>query len=120
MISPGNGLWVENPVFILMRRGRNRLALVAESLKIVPFRKIYSSPLERAVETAEPLAQKLGKEIIILDSLAELDFGDWTGKSLRSLRKLPDWKSLMTDPEWRFPGGESLPEVRKPRSGNDR
>ncbi len=108
----GKRLVGRKPGVHLNEKGQEQARLVVESLLIVPFRNIYSSPLERAVETAEPLAQKLGKDIIILDSMAELDFGDWTGKSLRSLRKLPDWKSLMTDPEWRFPGGESLPKVR--------
>ena len=108
----GKRLVGRKPGVHLNEKGREQACLVAESLKIVPFRKIYSSPLERAVETAEPLAQESSKEIIILGSLAELDFGDWTGKSLRNLHKLPDWKLLLTDPEWRFPGGESLPEVR--------
>jgi broad specificity phosphatase PhoE len=97
----------------LNEKGQEQACLVAESLKSVPFQMVYSSPLERAVETAEPLIQILGEKIIILDSLAELDFGDWTGKSLRSLRKLPEWNLLMTDPGWGFPGGESLLEVRK-------
>jgi len=108
----GKRLVGRKPGVHLNKKGQEQAYLVAESIKIIPFRKIYSSPLERAVETAEPFARIIGKKILILDSLAELDFGDWTGKTLRSLRKLPDWKLLMTDPGWGFPGGESLPTVR--------
>jgi len=108
----GKRLVGRKPGVHLNEKGQEQACLVAESLKIIPFQKLYSSPLERAVETAEPLARITGKKIIVLDSLAELDFGDWTGKTLRSLRKLPEWKLLMADPKWGFPSGESLPAVR--------
>jgi len=109
----GKRLVGRRPGVHLNERGREQAALVAESLKTIKFRKIFSSPLERAVETAEPLAQALGKKISRLDLLAEVDFGSWTGQTLRSLRKLPEWHNLMSDPEWGFPGGESLPGVRE-------
>jgi broad specificity phosphatase PhoE len=92
--------------------GREQACLVRNSLQKVKFRHIYSSPLERAVETATPLAQAVGKTIELLESLSEVDFGTWTGHSLRTLHRLPEWNDLMTDPDWGFPGGESLPEVR--------
>jgi probable phosphoglycerate mutase len=52
---------------------------------------IYSSPLERAQETAEPLAQKLGLKIQISDPLGEIKFGDWTDRSLEQLDLDPHW-----------------------------
>lgn len=109
----GKSLVGRRPGVHLNNRGREEASLVAESLKTIKFGRIYSSPLERAVETAEPLARSLKKKIIVLDSLAEVDFGEWTGKQLRVLRKLPEWKDLMTDPGWGFPGGETLPAVRE-------
>jgi broad specificity phosphatase PhoE len=109
----GKSLVGRRPGVHLNDRGREQAALVADSLKTIKFRKVYSSPLERAVETASPLAGKIGRKVILLDSLAEVDFGVWTGQSLRELRKLPEWKDLMTDPDWGFPGGESLPSVRE-------
>jgi broad specificity phosphatase PhoE len=93
-------------------RGKEQARLVSESIKQVKFLHIYSSPLERAMETATPLAGVLGKKVEVLGSLSEVDFGAWTGKSLRSLRKLPEWNELMTNPEWGFPGGETLTQVR--------
>jgi broad specificity phosphatase PhoE len=109
----GKRLVGRRPDVHLNERGREQAVLVADSLKTVKFRKIYSSPLERAVETAAPLAGEIGRKVILLDSLAEVDFGSWTGQSLRVLRKLPEWKDLMTDPDWSFPAGESLPVVRE-------
>jgi broad specificity phosphatase PhoE len=109
----GKRLVGRRPGVHLNDRGREQAALVADSLKTIKFRKIYSSPLERAVETAEPLARSLKKKIVFLDLLAEVDFGVWTGQSLSALRKLPEWEDLMTDPDWGFPGGESLPSVRE-------
>lgn len=109
----GKSLAGRQPGVHLNEEGTRQALLIAESLKAVKFRRIYSSPLERTVETAGPLAKALGKKTILLDSLAEVDFGVWTGQTLRGLRKLPAWEELMTNPEWGFPGGETLMAVRK-------
>ncbi len=75
---------------------------------------IYSSPLERAMETAGPSAETLKLPIVPDERLYECDFGEWTQAPLSELRKLPEWKSLMNHPEkFQFPGGESLEEVRQ-------
>ncbi len=104
------GRW---PGVHLVARGEEQAGWVAQSLNDQPIRAIYSSPLERAKETAQPLAAMRKMKIIPIDGLKEVDFGEWTGKSLRWLRKLPEWKDLHENPKFRFPGGESLPEVRK-------
>jgi broad specificity phosphatase PhoE len=53
---------------------------------------IYSSPLERARSTAEPLAADRKLTPVILDELTEVDFGDWTGLSFDELGQLPAWR----------------------------
>ena len=55
--------------------GREQARLVGEWLAPEGFDAVYSSPMRRAVETAEPLAQRLGLEIVVDDELAELDRG---------------------------------------------
>ncbi|HXQ76048.1 MAG TPA: histidine phosphatase family protein [Acidimicrobiales bacterium] len=74
---------------------------------------VYASPLERAVETARPIASKLGLRVRIDKGLLECDFGDWTGKSLRLLARRREWRTVQLLPaSFRFPGGESFVEMQ--------
>jgi probable phosphoglycerate mutase len=74
---------------------------------------IYASPLERARETAAPIARRLGLKVAIERGLLECDFGDWTGGELKALRKLPEWRDVQSWPSgFRFPGGESFSEMQ--------
>jgi probable phosphoglycerate mutase len=74
---------------------------------------VYASPLERAVETAKPIASKLGLRVRIDKGLLECDFGDWTGKSLRVLAKKLEWRTVQLLPgSFRFPDGESFVEMQ--------
>jgi probable phosphoglycerate mutase len=74
---------------------------------------VYASPLERAVETAKPIAQRLGLRVRIDKGLLECDFGDWTGKSLRVLARRQEWRTVQVLPgSFRFPGGESFVEMQ--------
>lgn len=97
----------------LNENGKKQAQQLAEVLCKAPIKAIYSSPLERAVETAEPLAAALGLEIRPAPGLIELAYGDWQGKTLKQLGRLKLWKVVQEKPsEFRFPGGESFPEVR--------
>src|SRR5436305_11011237 len=66
----------------LNAHGRQQAERLAERLAQEPIRRIYSSPLERARETAQPLADRLGLEMRIAPELNEIDFGDWAGQAL--------------------------------------
>jgi probable phosphomutase (TIGR03848 family) len=82
--------------------------LARESIQIV-----VSSPLDRAVETAVPLAKRLGLDIQISDALTELDYGDWTKQNLEQLDAVPKWQqwnSFRTG--HRIPAGEMMVEVQ--------
>ena len=73
----------------------------------------YSSPLERARETALPTCDRFGQKLVLDDGLLEADFGTWTDKSLEELAKLPEWQVVQRRPgEFRFPGGESFVEMQ--------
>jgi probable phosphoglycerate mutase len=97
----------------LTRAGKEQAKYLAEQLAGVPIASIYCSPLERACETAEPLAKQLGQQIITTDEITEIEFGNWTGHSFRE---------LMTDQKWKYfnsfrsgiriPGGEMMLEVQ--------
>jgi probable phosphoglycerate mutase len=74
---------------------------------------IYASPLERARETAAPIAKALGQKVVIDKGLLECDFGDWTGAELKHLMKLPEWTTVQRSPStFRFPNGESFTEMQ--------
>lgn len=74
---------------------------------------VYSSPLERARETAAPIARALGIPVRVERNLIECDFGDWTGQSLRRLMKKPEWSVVQRTPSmFRFPAGESFVEMQ--------
>jgi probable phosphomutase (TIGR03848 family) len=97
----------------LNENGRRQADEVAQALARAPIRAIYSSPMERARETAAPLAQVLGLEVQIVPGLNELDMGEWQGRTLKQLRRLKAWKTIQTQPSaFRFPGGASFAEAQ--------
>src|SRR5262245_15997884 len=72
---------------------------------------IYTSPLERARETAAPIAKATGVKPKVERGLLECDFGDWTGAELPALMKLPEWRTVQRAPStFRFPNGKSCTE----------
>jgi probable phosphomutase (TIGR03848 family) len=74
---------------------------------------VYTSPLERARETAAPIGKATGHRPRIERGLQECDFGDWTGASLRRLMRKREWRTIQRAPStFRFPGGESFPEMQ--------
>lgn len=74
---------------------------------------VYASPLERARETAAPLARRAGLRVRVERGLRECDFGDWTGASLKTLRKQAAWRTVQRCPSgFRFPNGESFTEMQ--------
>ncbi|MEO6987039.1 MAG: MSMEG_4193 family putative phosphomutase [Aquihabitans sp.] len=75
---------------------------------------VYASPLERTRETAAPIAKAVGKRVRANKGLLECEFGEWTGRSLKELSKLPEWSTVQRYPSgFRFPGGESFGEMQQ-------
>jgi probable phosphoglycerate mutase len=97
----------------LNEKGIQQAQVLAEKLSGAPIKAIYSSPLERAIETAEPLARALGLEILLRPGLVETDVGDWQGHTLKSVRRLKIWRTVQNAPSlMRFPGGESFADAQ--------
>lgn len=83
-----------------------------------PPQAVYASPLERAVETARPIAAALGCRVRVERGLLECDFGTWTGARLSTLRRRREWRTVQQLPSaFRFPGGESFAEMQARISG---
>ena len=76
----------------LNAEGRKQAAQLAQRLAGEPIRAVYSSPLERARETAEPLAAKLGLNVQISEALGEIRFGEWTDQPVKVLDTNPHWR----------------------------
>jgi len=97
----------------LNERGQKQAQALGEALTPVPIKAIYSSPLERAMETAEPIASS--HKLIVHEEprLMDADVGRWQGKSLKSLRLTNAWKIVQHSPSrFQFPDGESFVDVQ--------
>lgn len=95
--------------------GHAQAARAAERLaELKQIDAVYASPLERARETAAPIAAARGLKVQIERDLLECDFGEWTGEELKKLMKLPEWSTVQRYPSgFRFPGGESFGEMQQ-------
>ena len=93
--------------------GQKQAEALAKRLALAPIMAIYSSPLERARETAAPLAKAKGLKVEISTGLGEVRYGSWTGKSLKRLARTKLWAVVQHHPSaMEFPEGESLWNVQ--------
>lgn len=101
------------PGLHLSGAGEQQAREVAERVNQLPLTALYSSPMERAVETSRPTAAQAGLAATVTGGLIECEFGEWTGAKLSELTKLPEWQTVQNTPsQFRFPGGESFPEMQ--------
>jgi len=101
------------PGIHLNEKGRKQAEALGEALRDVPIKAIYSSPLERALETAEPIAKARDLPILQEPGLRDSDVGKWQGKSLKVLRLTNAWKVVQNAPSrFQFPEGESFIELQ--------
>ena len=97
------------PGIHLNKRGRKQAKRVAKFLNQAPIKAVYSSPLERTMETAQPIAKAHGLPVVPRDGLIETDVGKWQGKKIKKLQKLETWRVIQLSPSrFQFPGGERI------------
>jgi probable phosphoglycerate mutase len=93
--------------------GKEQAEKIANALAALPIDAIYCSPLERACETAAPLANKLRLPLQIADEFNEIDFGDWTNCPFVRLDDVPEWQRWNRFRSAAFtPGGDSMLAVQ--------
>jgi len=110
--TTGKVLPGRTPGLHLSEHGQSQAEQVAERLAELPVTAVYSSPMERTRQTAEPTAERFGLPVVEEPGLIEGDFGDWTGAKLTDLMKLPAWCKVQRRPDtFRFPNGESFKEI---------
>ena len=94
-------------------KGRQQAAALVDRIGELPIRAVVHSPQLRCRRTIEPLSDALGVEASVDDRLAEVDYGEWTGRKLGDLLKEPLWAVVQAHPSAAvFPGGEGLAQVQ--------
>ena len=115
-----DGVWNGSIDTALTERGRlqaERTALHVARTR-ADLAAVYSSPLERALHTAEPIARRLGLAVAVHSDLREYDLGEWEGKSYRELtRELGMFDRMRREPDWEPGGGESPRAVARRLAG---
>jgi len=101
----------------LNEHGRWQAQRLAASLKHEPIAAIYSSPLKRALATAEPIASSHGLEVQVDDGLIEMDIGEMEGLTFQQMRErhpqfLQAWLCDQAA-HAAMPGGECLLDVQE-------
>jgi probable phosphomutase (TIGR03848 family) len=111
--STGTRLTGTLPGFPLSDTGRAQAEVLAERMAPVKVHALYASPLERCVETADPIARSKGLTVSLVPALREVEYGRWTGRPLAQLARTALWKQVQQVPSTvRFPDGESLAEAQ--------
>lgn len=101
------------PGIHLNEKGQKQAHALGEALKDVPLKAVYSSPLERAMETAKPIAESHNLKIVQEPDLMDTNIGKWQGRSWRVLGLTKVWRIVQNAPSrFRFPEGESFLEAQ--------
>jgi probable phosphomutase (TIGR03848 family) len=109
----GRTLSGRTPDVRMTEAGRTEAEGAAISLANVRLKSIYSSPVDRCIETARIIAKGHGLSVRTRKDLSEVEYGAWTNRSLKSLARTKLWSSVQRWPSGtRFPDGESFVEIQ--------
>ncbi|MER7011795.1 histidine phosphatase family protein [Saccharopolyspora sp. NPDC000359] len=93
--------------------GVGQAAGLAGRLAGVPLREVVVSPLQRCQQTVAGLVAERGLSPVVEPDLAEVDYGEWTGRKISELTQEPLWRVVQQHPSAAvFPGGEGLAQVQ--------
>ncbi|MGH2769074.1 MAG: histidine phosphatase family protein, partial [Actinomycetota bacterium] len=97
----------------LSEEGKLQAEGLAERLAVFRLKGVYSSPLERCLETAGPVAARQRLPLGLVEELGEIHYGDWQGKPYNQLYRMKRWSELQARPaDFRFPNGETIREAQ--------
>jgi len=99
----------------LSKTGKGQAKDLISRLGTIQFDEVAISPLQRCRETIDPWLTSTGAKsrIVVDESVSEVDYGSWSGKTLSSLRRKAQWKIVQDFPsQMTFPEGESLLEMQ--------
>ena len=120
LVRHGENEWVKEhrlagwlPNVHLNENGRLQAADAAERLSDLNIAALYSSPVERCMETAVYIADSHQLPIQQVEAIGEVRYGKWEGKKIEKLAKKPLWKTVQHYPSrMQFPKGETLRAVQ--------
>ena len=121
LIRHGQTEWNKGQIFrgridiSLNERGGKEAAAILEVMKDNNISAIYTSPLKRSMETARPMAEFFNLEIVPVDGLTDINYGDWQGLTMDDVRKRykAQYNQWIKTPNLvKFPNGETLDEVQ--------
>lgn len=104
------------PGIHLNSRGRAQADLASRWLRKYKLDAVWSSPLERACETAQFVAAPHNIDPKLVDGFNELDFGDWSGKSFQELNSFPLWHQYNRSRSLAVPPGGEEPLAARSRA----
>jgi probable phosphomutase (TIGR03848 family) len=97
----------------LNEEGQSQAQALGKRLAASYLDAVYSSPLERALETAQAVAAPHGLQVQIKEGIGEVHYGEWNGQPIKKLVKNPLWMAVQVYPSsTRFPGGETIGEMQ--------
>jgi broad specificity phosphatase PhoE len=121
LVRHGQTAWNKEEIFRgrtdvpLDETGLKQAELVAGYFKGIEIHAVCSSPLARAWQTAEKIAQSHSLKVQPLQGIIDLSFGNWEGHPHQEIKKIDSerYRQWVEEPHRvRLPGGESLDEVR--------
>jgi len=111
--TKSNKLAGRTPGVYLNEQGRKQAEALGERLAKVKIDALYTSPLDRTVETARIIAAHHKLEVRQHSGLLEVDYGEWTGEEIKKLTKEKSWSQIQFYPSGAgFPGGETMYEMQ--------
>jgi broad specificity phosphatase PhoE len=119
LIRHGDTDWTGHRVIGITRgvhinlKGRTQAERIANHLQHFPIEALFSSPIERATDTAAPLADLKHLPVSPASFLCSIDFGEFQKKTGEELKNEPIWQQFLTHPAGvQFPGGEAIAEAK--------
>ena len=98
----------------LNSNGQRQCELAAQALGAMGIERIVTSPLRRAIESADIVSARLGLPIERSSALEEVRFGDWQGLTYEAVSSDPRYIAFSENPEARpTPGGETIRDVQR-------
>ena len=99
----------------LSKEGFQQSKELVNYLATLKINQVYCSPLTRCVQTITPFMKANPKiEFQIKSDLIEMNYGEWSGRKLRTLSRDRRWKSVQKKPSsFTFPQGESFKQMRR-------
>jgi len=121
LVRHGQTAWNKEEIFRgrtdvpLDETGLKQAELAGQYFKSMEIHAIYSSPLSRAWQTAQKIAQIQNLKVDPLEGILDMSFGDWEGHAHQEIRNMDNetYRQWVESPHLvKLPGGESLDDVR--------